>query len=172
MTMTSMFAALPLDQLEEASGELHRRAASALRRIGEGRADDPDADGMSPRRRIAALAASTELACVTLAALGAGEAVPPSRSDRLPSAIAAVMYGAPTIDGLLVRVEQDRRMLASLARQLESRLDEPASTAWGDGGARRLLVELAIAAPAHCAQALETVVAALEEAARAAAEES
>jgi hypothetical protein len=65
------------------------------------------------------------------------------------------MYAAPTLSALLTRLEQDRRLLASLARALESRLSEEHATPWGRMPLRRLVAELALAEPARCAQALE-----------------
>jgi hypothetical protein len=162
MTSTSVFDQLPLDQIEEVAGELHRRAGSALRRIGEARADDPDPEGESPRHRIAALIATGELAIATFAAAGATAEAPRHRVDREPLAIGALMYGAPTLVGLLGRLEQNRRILASLARHLEPRLDEVVATAWGDRTLRQLLVLQAIEEPARCAQAFELHLAAIE----------
>lgn len=152
------FDDLPLETLEEASGELHRRIAVALRHIGEERADETDESRRSPRQRVAALAVLIELAAQTLAAAAAATDPPSGRVDRHPAAIAAVMYGAPTISALLQRLEQDRRMLASHARGLESRLETPSRGAWGDLPLRGLLSEVAIAAPAECAQMLEAVL--------------
>jgi hypothetical protein len=169
-TATSMFEQLPLEQLEEASGELHRRAGTALRRIDEARSDEPDAEGVSPRERLAGLIASKELAVATLAAVAAGAEPPRGRSDAGRQTIAAITYGAPTLAGLLARLEQDRRMLTSLARHLEERLDEASETAWGRRRLREVVVELAIAEPARCAQALEERLAAIVEEERAAAE--
>ena len=80
------------------------------------------------------------------------------RIDRHPAAIAAVMYAAPTLRGLLTRLEQDRRMLTSHARGLEARLGEPARGAWGDFTLREVLSEVVIAAPAECAHALELLL--------------
>ena len=54
------FDDLPLDTLEEASGELHRRIALAMRDVGEDRADEPDRERLTPRRRLAALATLLE----------------------------------------------------------------------------------------------------------------
>lgn len=162
MTTTSVFDQMPLEQIEEASGELHRRAGAALRRIGEASADEVDDEGVSPRRRVATLVVSRELATATLAAAAAGTPPPLSRPDLQPTAIAAIEYGAPTIDGLLSRLEQDRRILASLMRQLEDRLDEAVETAWGTLRLREIVVQHVIAQPARCAQALEAVVASLE----------
>src|SRR5690606_28058570 len=111
VTLLETFDDLPLDTLEEAGGELHRRITVAMREVGELRADELDWERRSPRRRVAALAVLTELACSTFSAAAAGVAPPSGRIDRHPAAIAAVMYGAPTVAGLLHRLEQDRRML-------------------------------------------------------------
>jgi hypothetical protein len=161
-----VFDALALDQLEEAAGELHRRIADALRRIGEGGAERADDDGRSPRWRAASLASSLELAATSLAAVAAGGTAPDARVDRHPMAVAAIMYAAPTIPALLTRLEQDRRLVASFARHLESRLGEAHVTPWGHSTLRRLLTEVAITEPARCAQALERRLALAAEAAR------
>lgn len=149
------FDDLPLETLEEASGELHRRIAVALRDIGEERADTTDEQRRSPRQRVAALAVLLESAAQTLAAVAAGTTAADGRIDRHPSAVAAVMYGAPTLSALLGRLEQDRRILASHARGLESRMSVPARGAWGELTVRQALSEVAIAAPAECAHSLE-----------------
>jgi len=164
------FDELPLDALEEAGGELHRRIAVAMHEVGEMRADDADLERRSPRRRVAAVAVLTELACATFAAAAAGVAPPSGRVDRHPAAVAALMYGAPTVSGLLHRLEQNRRMLTSYARGLEHRLGEPAGGAWPDATLRSVLSEVALAAPAECAQALDTLLLRWDEEARAAAE--
>ena len=164
------FDALPLDMLEEASGELHRRLGSALRRIGEARADEADETGTTPRWRVTALASALELAAQSLAAIGVRTPAPPGRSDQDPLAISALMYATPDLDGLLSRLEQDRRQLASLTRALEVRLQETHHTAFQFGTLRQLLTEVSIAEPARCAQSLETHLAALELVALAAAE--
>lgn len=65
------------------------------------------------------------------------------------------MYAAPTVSALLSRLEQDRRLLASLARHLESRLGEEHATPWGHVPLRRLLSEAAVVEAAGCARALE-----------------
>ena len=156
------FDALPLEMLEEASGELHRRLGSALRRVGESRADEEDETGVTPRWRVTALASTLELAAQSLAAIGAGAPAVPERGDQAPLAIASLMYATPDLDGLLARLEQDRRQLASLARALEARLAETHHTAFQFGTLRQLLTEIAIAEPARCAQSLETHLAALE----------
>lgn len=151
----SAFDDLPLETIEEAGGEIVRRIMVALREVGEARADEPDGARLSPRRRVAALAVLTELACATFAAVAAGVAPPEGRIDRHPAAVAAVMYGAPTVTGLLHRLEQDRRMLTSHARGLEHRLSEPAGGAWPGSSLRSVLSEATLAAPAECAQAIE-----------------
>jgi len=161
MSTASVFGQLPLDQLEEVAGELLRRAGAALRAIGEAQADDPDAEGVSPRRRVAELIAATELVTATLGAIAGSLEAPRDRLDRAPAVIAALIYGAPTLAGLLARLEQDRRALASLARHLEPRLDERHSTAWGDLTPRDLVIRHAIEEPARHAQALEQQLAIL-----------
>ncbi len=154
---------LPLDQLEETSGELHRRAAVALRRIGEPLADD-GGEGPPPRRRVAELAALIELTATTLASMAAGGDPPGIRIDRHPASAAAMMYAAPSIDALLHRLEQDRRLLTSFARHLESRLDHVGGTPWGTVSFRSILAQAAIIEPARCAQELERRVVEIEEA--------
>ncbi|MEE8421272.1 MAG: hypothetical protein V3S31_00680, partial [Dehalococcoidia bacterium] len=131
-TTDDRFATLSLAEVEEASGELHRRIAVALRRIGEQGADQRGEHETSPRQLVAALAATVELAAATLSAVAAGTPPASGRSDHHPSSVAAVMYAAPTVSALLSRLEQDRRLLASLARHLESRLDGEHATAWGE----------------------------------------
>ena len=79
-----------------------------------------------------------------------------------PAAVAAVMYGAPTIPALLARLEQDRRMLASLARHEEARLGEAVLWPWGEASLRRVLTEVALGEASRCAQAVEARVAAIE----------
>lgn len=162
MTQRDPFDSLALTELEEASGELHRRIGAALRRIGEVQAERDDGAGDSPRRRVAALAAAIELAGSTLAAVAAGGGAPDVRSDRHPAVVAAVMYATPAIPALLARLDQDRRLLASLARSLELRLAEAHVTPWGHETLRQLLSEIAVAEPARCAQALERRLAVLE----------
>ena len=65
------------------------------------------------------------------------------------------MYAAPTIAALSARLEQDRRMLTSLARTLESRFEERCDSPWGRLTVRRLLTEVALAEAARCARELE-----------------
>lgn len=151
---------LPLDAVEEACGELHRRIGVALRAIGEAEADQGTRE--APRRIVAGYAASLELACATFAAAAAGVAAPGGRADRHPAAIAAVMYGTPTIPALLTRLEQDRRMLASLARHEEARLGEAVLGPWGEVPLRRVLTEVALGEGSRCALALESRMAAIE----------
>ena len=162
MTSTSVFDQLPLDQIEEVAGELHRRAGTALRRIGEARADDPDIEGESPRYRITSLVAASELAIATFIAAGAAAEAPRHRTDREPLALSALMYGAPTLVGLLGRLEQIRRILASRARHREPRHDEVIETAWGERSLRGVLILHAIEEPARCAQSFESHLASLE----------
>lgn len=159
----SAFDELPLETVEEASGELIRRITVALHDVGEARADSTgsgtsEAERRSPRQRVAALAVLTELACSTFAAAAAGIAPPSGRLDRHPAAVAAVMYGAPTVPALLQRLEQDRRMLASHVRGLAHRLDDAAGGAWPEASLRSVLSEVALAAPAECAQALDALL--------------
>jgi hypothetical protein len=146
------FDALPLDALEETCGELHRRIGVALRAIGEQEADEGARE--APRRLVAGYAASLELACTTFAAAGAGVAAPGGR-------------GAPTIPALLARLEQDRRMLASLTRHEEARLDGVVAGPWGEVSLRRVLTEVALGDASRCAQALEARLAAIDAAERA-----
>lgn len=159
------FDALPLDALEEACGELHRRIGVGLRAIGEAEADEGGRE--APRRAVAGYAASLELACATFGAAAAGVAAAGGRADRHPASVAAVMYGTPTIPALLVRLEQDRRMLASLARHEEARLDTEVAGPWGRISLRRVLTEVALGEASRCAQALEARVAAIDAAERA-----
>ena len=140
--MRETLDALPLDAVEEACGELHRRIGVALRAVGEAEADEGGRD--APRRLVAGYAASLELVCATFAASAAGVAAPGGRTDRHPATVAAVMYGAPAIPALLARLEQDRRMLASLARHEEARLDAPIPGPWGEASLRRVLIEVAL----------------------------
>ncbi|MDP6606002.1 MAG: hypothetical protein QF664_07090 [Dehalococcoidia bacterium] len=152
---TDAFATLTLTEVEEAAGELHRRIAVALRRIGEQGADQRGLHETSPRQLVAALVATVELAAATLGAVLAGTPAASGRSDRHPATIAATMYAAPTVAALLSRLEQDRRLLASLARQLESRLDGEHPTAWGRTTLRAIVTDVALTASAACAQDLE-----------------
>lgn len=147
------FDALPLDAVEEACGELHRRISEALRAIGEQQADEGARD--APRRVVAGYAATLELACATFAAAAAGVSAPGGRFDRHPAAVAAVMYGAPTIPALLTRLEQDRRMLASLARHEEARLGDAVLGPWGEVSLRHVLTKVALGEASRCAQVLE-----------------
>lgn len=153
-------AHLSLDEIEETSGELHRRIGAALRLIGEERADITAPGTRSPRWLVSELAASIELAAQTFAATAAGVDAVTGRLDRHTSMVGAVMYAAPTLPVLLIRLEQDRRMLASLARTLEDRIEELHQTPWGRRSLRSVLVEAAIAAPARCALPLERIVSA------------
>ena len=182
------FAALSLPELEEAAGELVRRIAVALRALGEAGADDAPAGDQSergsdgtPRLQVAQLAALLELAAASLAAAEAarpgalGSKAAPAASDAAGAAqtkalAMGVMYAAPTVDSLLSRLEQDRRLLASLTRGLEPRLDERHATPLGTIELRALVAEIAIAEPARTAQALERVGSARREAELAAAE--
>lgn len=162
MTDPGVFETLSLDELEEASGELHRRIASALREIGEVRGDEWDIEGLAPRRRVTAYVTLLELAAQTLAAITAGVAPPTARTDEHLSIIAAMVYATPTIPSLLTRLEQDRRQLVSLARGRETMLDLESNTPWGYVTTRRIIVEASIAEAARCVMALERFVESLE----------
>jgi hypothetical protein len=146
--------ALTLPELEEAAGEIQRRMGVALRRIGERGADRPDGDGVSPRRRVAELVAGTEHAAFALGAILAETDAGAPAAARHPALAAAIAYAAPSLSALLGRLEQDRRLLTSLGRQLESRLDTPAPQIEGRT-VRHTLIEALIAEPSRCAQALE-----------------
>lgn len=138
---------------------MHRRIATALRAIGEGRADRSGTAGQSPRWRVASLVAATELAAATLGVAAAGSDAVSPRTDQHPATVAAVMYAAPTVPALLGRLEQDRRLLTSLARTLAGRLDEIASTPWGHLPLRQVVTTVAVVEAARCAVALEQVAA-------------
>ncbi|MFA7249647.1 MAG: hypothetical protein WC273_08445 [Dehalococcoidia bacterium] len=163
MVDPGVFDSLSLAELEEASGELHRRIAVALRYIGEPRADEWDVEGLSPRRRVSGYVALLELASQSLAAITAAQPPPEARTDEHPAIVAAVMYATPTIGALLARLEQDRRQLTSLARGLEPSLDVQHPTPWGTVTTRRIVIEATIAEAARCAMALERVLGALDE---------
>ncbi len=155
---------LSLAEIEEAIGEIERRIAVALRALGERAADEPATSGRSPRLAVAELAAELELTAFALAALAGGAALP-ADGDRRPALAAALMYAAPTIPALLQRLDQDRRLLVSLARTSEEH-----AAPEENGRLRRLLVEGGLGAAARCAMALEAALARLAEAAEAAAE--
>ena len=163
MVRPDVFDTLSLVELEEASGELHRRIGIALRYFGEPRADEWDAEGVSPRRRVSGYVALLELASQTLGAVTAAIAPPTVRVDQHPSIVAAIMYATPTIPSLLARLEQDRRQLASLARGRETMLDYEHASPWGLVPTRRIVVEASIAEAARCAMALERFLAVLDE---------
>jgi hypothetical protein len=146
---------LTLVEVEEAAGELHRRIAATLREIGERRADRGGRD--SPRAKVASLAVSTELAALILGALTAGSEARVPRLDVHPSMVAGVMYAAPTIQALLARLEQDRRLVASLARTLVARLDEECESPWGRLTVHRILTGVSIERPARLAMELEAI---------------
>lgn len=162
---------LSLEEVEEASAELHRRIGVALRTLGERRADDPDPGaprhtpgGGSPRALVASHVAAMEVAALTLAEVAAtaeGPSGARARLDRHVALVAAIVYAAPTVQGLLQRLEQDRRLLGSLARGLDSRLDEQHPTPWGERALRALVVEVAITEAARCAMELERRVASI-----------
>lgn len=151
--IASALDSLTLVEVEEAAGELHRRIGAALRDIGERRADRGGRE--SPRARVAALAVATEAGALTLGAVAAGSVVHLPRLDAHPTTVAAAVYAAPTIQALLARLDQDRRLLASLARALEPRFDEECDSPWGHMSLHRLVVELAIVRPARLALELE-----------------
>jgi hypothetical protein len=151
--------ALSLDEIEETGGELHRRVASALRMLGEGRADRAKRGERSARWQVAALAASTELAATTLGATLSGQAqaaLPPL--DEQAGTIAAMVYAAPSIPALLARLEQDRRLLTSLARALEAQFDDEYVTFRGAMTLRELVTAVTILDPARYALALEAAL--------------
>jgi len=151
---------LPLIELEEVAGELHRRIGAALRRLGEQGADAPGPlsggpDGARTARwLLAGLVASMELAATTLAAASGNQPLNLPRLDRYTSTIAAVMYAAPTLGALLQRLEQDRRLVISLARELEAHMDDERVTPWGVLSARRLVVQVLVLDAALRAQEL------------------
>ncbi|MFN8639915.1 MAG: hypothetical protein U0360_10805 [Dehalococcoidia bacterium] len=147
-------ATLTLAELEEAAGELQRRIGVALRRIGERDADSYDTAGRSPRRQAARLAVECEVTALALAARAAGLPGSPRVPAEHPTFAAAIAYGAPNLPALVSRLEQDRRVLASLARQLESRLDEPLGASEPETP-RELLIRALIEAPARAALAFE-----------------
>ncbi len=157
----ALLAQLSFDEIEETSGELHRRIGTALRLIGEERADAVAPGNRSPRWLAAELAATIELAAQTFAAAASGHEAPTSRVDRQSAMVSAVMYAAPTLPALLTRLEQDRRLLASLARTIEDGADaaDVRQTPWGERRLREVLVEVAITAAARCALPLERIVA-------------
>jgi hypothetical protein len=66
-----------------------------------------------------------------------------------------VVYATPNLGTLLARLEQDRRLLTSLGRQLESRLDFQLGGGYGQDTPRRLLIATLIEAPARVAFDLE-----------------
>lgn len=147
---------LPLDEMEEAAGELHRRIAAALRALGEQVADIAPPGQRSPRWQVAALVAATEVAAYALGAVAAqAPAAPIPRTDRHTATIAAVMYAAPSIGALLTRLEQDRRLLVSLARTLEGQLDSERETPWGRMPLRQLVGQVVVLDAARCALSLE-----------------
>ncbi|MEZ4554269.1 MAG: hypothetical protein AB7T16_02215 [Dehalococcoidia bacterium] len=154
-TFTAALDALSLTEVEETAGELHRRIAEALRDLGERRSDRGGRD--SPRARVASLVVRTEIAAVVLAGAAAASEVVAPPLEVHPSAIAAVMYAAPTLPALLVRLEQDRRLLASLARTIESRLDEEWTSPWGRMSLRHLVSDVAIVRPAKVAMDLDVL---------------
>ena len=157
----ALFEALALPDLAEAAGELQRRIGVALRRIGERQADAPGLEGVSARRRVAELAVESESLAFALAATLAGVPAGAAATARHPALLAAMAYAAPSIPALLTRLDQDRRLLTSLARQLESRLDD--ATAQLEGATpRRLLVEALLAHTARCARQLELEAASRE----------
>ena len=150
---------LSLTEIEEAIGEIQRRIAVALRGLGERAADEPGPAGRSPRLEVAELAAQLELAALALAAVAGGEAPTTEGAERRSALAAALMYAAPTVPALLQRLEQDRRLLASLARTAEEH-----ATPEDNASLHRLLVERGLGAAARCAMALEAALERLAEA--------
>jgi pimeloyl-ACP methyl ester carboxylesterase len=146
---------LDLRELEETTGEIHRRIAVALRTLGEQGADQPDISGMTARREVAKLAASLELAALTLAAYRIGTVITSERIDHHPAIVNSLMYAAPTIPALLQRIEQDRRLLTSLARDVSEHLDNEFTTPWGASSVRGLLIEAELEASVRCAIAVQ-----------------
>ena len=153
--------ALTLAEVDEVAGELHRRIRAALRQLGEQGADQPGPLSAGPkgartaRWLVSGLVASLELAAVTLTAAAGQQPLQLPRVDRYTSTIAAVMYAAPTLPAMLQRLEQDRRLAISLARELEARLDDGLVTPWGPLTARDLVLQVLILDSAQCAQVLE-----------------
>lgn len=145
---------LTFAEVEETAGELHRRVAAALREIGERRADR--GGRASPRARVAGLVIATELTALILGAAAAGSEAHVPRLDDHPSSVAAFMYAAPTLPQLLGRLDQNRRLVASLARTLEGRLDEERPTPWGAMPLRRLVSDVLIVRPARVGLELDS----------------
>ena len=150
---------LSLPEIEEAIGEIERRIAVALRALGERAADEPDAAGRSPRREVADLSADLELAALALAVVAEGGALPDEPGERRAALAAGLMYAAPTIPALLQRLDQDRRLLVSLARAADERLGGEDADPQDQRALRRLLVEAGLGAAARCAMALEAALA-------------
>ena len=150
---------LSLPEIEEAIGEIERRIAVALRALGERAADEPGHAGRSPRREVAELAAQLELAALALAAIADGEEPTGEGAERLAALVAALMYAAPTLPALLQRLDQDRRLLVSLARSAEEH-----AAPEDNASLRRLLVERGLGAASRCAMALEAALERLAEA--------
>lgn len=146
---------LSLAELEEVGGELQRRLGVALRRIGERDADMPGPASPSPRRQTAQLAVESEVVALALGALAAGLPAGARVPGGHPTLAAAIAYAAPNLSALLTRLEQDRRLLTSLARQLESRLDAEFDFGGVRETPRQLLIEVLVESPARIALALE-----------------
>ena len=156
---------LSLPEIEEAIGEIERRIAVALRALGERAADEPDAAGRSPRREVAELAAELELAALALAVVAERRrASRRSTGERRAALAAGLMYAAPTIPALLQRLDQDRRLLVSLARSADERVGGEDADPQDERALRRLLVESGLGAAARCAMACEAALARLAEA--------
>ncbi len=171
---TAALSTLSLSELEEAGGELTRRIAVALRSLGETGADILTPSNSEPRRCTARLAALLDL---TAAALAAAAGIAPENSrggiylrTQTKALEASIMYAAPTIDALLTRLEQDRRLLVSLARAVESQLAERHPTPLGMIKLRTLVTEMVITEPARTAQVLERALAVQRDAEHAATE--
>lgn len=147
---TAAVEQLGLPEIEEAIGEIERRISVALRALGERAADEPDASGRSPRLETAELATNLELSALALAAAADGDVLAGEPPDRHEVYAGGLMYAAPTIPALLQRLDQDRRLLVSLARAAEERA--------APGAGARLLVQHGLGAAARCAMALEAAL--------------
>jgi hypothetical protein len=96
-----------------------------------------------------------EFTASTFALIAAAAPVEVPRIDRHPAYVAAIMYAAPAVPGLLQRLEQDRRMVIALGRRIESSFDVVVATPWGERTPRRMLTEVLLGDAARCALALE-----------------
>ena len=113
------------------------------------------------------MAADLELAALVLAAVAAAGGEPPAEDGERRAALAAgLMYAAPTIPALLQRLDQDRRLLVSLARAAAERLGgEDADPQLPTRTAPPARGERAGRQAARCAMALEAALARRAEAA-------